>query len=822
MQAFLKLNTIEAFHRGLNPAQRGDFERHLRKYLCIYHPQAGFEICSTDRYPGPKSESCVIAIRSWRPGEIVKYLAGTIVAMTEEEEDFYEAGHDFSILHSSRLDSMCLFLGPARFVNHDCSPNGAFVTQGGSIAITLIKPVELGEEITVYYSPDYFGPNNLDCLCATCERGKAGGYRAGPDKTTNGSNVVENEDQESLSAVRARAPDGKRNRLQTIEVTANSTVGTVMAHIPKQMATPPDSELSIDDIAKTFVYLSDDDSFHSADEGPESEDEDFDDVRARRECSETVDTPDHIHTTERLQRRLLGTRRTNKRARESTDEEADSPFARKILRPRKSNRNYNLKRQSRASLNPRHEEQFTKKMRRPHRADMDYCSVCDDEVPQAVIEEIWSNLEQIGVKDVLCKRCERHANLYGDPWPNRTPKDKAIASDVNGMANLSDLVRARSPPNGATRGLSSAGKGMSACASPRKRSRLSLSSNDPAPSSYEDPISAIELAKARMKRGSILVPHLTASLRAARQQSISEDIKSSLKPIASNETLQPTSQSLFGASIKGLTSGSSFDKTLRPSFCGPEKTEARTPIDHPATSQKCAVHHSTHISESKGSPRPQMKAQKIKIVQRRPQVSVSPNSRITTHQVGFRKIAMSPKVKDSELDELYDFDRVVSNLPVQKTHRRHTLPNRSTQTVSSPASTKKEGVDTSASKNPRSRNSGTWFYVEVDSSDSEKETPVLTKGRTRGQERRATLGTEAEMNRKVYQIPDTSDEDDSSVSIVSYRPPTEIIRNSVRRPRPQMWEYISIDSEEEKDEKQPVILEGTRAARRKSAPVYKF
>lgn len=39
-----------------------------------------------------------------------------------------------------------------------------------------MRNIEVGEEITVSYGDDYFGPMNIDCLCATCERNIANGW----------------------------------------------------------------------------------------------------------------------------------------------------------------------------------------------------------------------------------------------------------------------------------------------------------------------------------------------------------------------------------------------------------------------------------------------------------------------------------------------------------------------------------------------------------------------------------------------------------------------------------------------------------------------
>jgi histone-lysine N-methyltransferase SUV420H len=70
-------------------------------------------------------------------------------------------------------------MGPARFANHDCEANARLVTRGqAGIEIIACRDIELGEEITVTYSESYFGEDNCDCLCQTCEENVANGWKA--------------------------------------------------------------------------------------------------------------------------------------------------------------------------------------------------------------------------------------------------------------------------------------------------------------------------------------------------------------------------------------------------------------------------------------------------------------------------------------------------------------------------------------------------------------------------------------------------------------------------------------------------------------------
>lgn len=97
--------------------------------------------------------------------------------MTEREEEELSSRTDFSIVLSSRRKRPSLFLGPARFANHDCDSNAKLMTTGPhGIHIVACKDIAVGEEITVVYGLDYFGEDNCECLCATCESHKRNGW----------------------------------------------------------------------------------------------------------------------------------------------------------------------------------------------------------------------------------------------------------------------------------------------------------------------------------------------------------------------------------------------------------------------------------------------------------------------------------------------------------------------------------------------------------------------------------------------------------------------------------------------------------------------
>lgn len=71
-----------------------------------------------------------------------------------------------------------LFMGPARFANHDCGANAKLViTSQATIDIVAVRHIEVGEEITVTYGESYFGEDNSECLCQTCENNLTNGWK---------------------------------------------------------------------------------------------------------------------------------------------------------------------------------------------------------------------------------------------------------------------------------------------------------------------------------------------------------------------------------------------------------------------------------------------------------------------------------------------------------------------------------------------------------------------------------------------------------------------------------------------------------------------
>ncbi|KAK7427182.1 histone lysine methyltransferase Set9 [Neonectria magnoliae] len=170
----LATDGLRRFINGLKTdKEKEDFRRHLRRYLQIYLPDCPWEVNSTNRYTIVTHEASVTARRSIKRNESIKYLSGIQVNITpEEEKEISVRKKDFSIVVSSRSKSTSLFMGPARFANHDCDANAKLMTTShAGIEIIATRPIEPGDEITVTYGESYFGEDNCECLCKTCEDG---------------------------------------------------------------------------------------------------------------------------------------------------------------------------------------------------------------------------------------------------------------------------------------------------------------------------------------------------------------------------------------------------------------------------------------------------------------------------------------------------------------------------------------------------------------------------------------------------------------------------------------------------------------------------
>ncbi|EHK15263.1 uncharacterized protein TRIVIDRAFT_38211 [Trichoderma virens Gv29-8] len=219
------LTSVDGLKRYVNglklDKEKADFVQHLRRYLRIYMPDCPWEVSTTNRYTIVTHEACVIARRYIKRNETIKYLSGIQINITpEEEKEITVRKKDFSIVVSSRKKRTSLFMGPARFANHDCRANAKLMTTSQStIEIVASRPIEVGEEITVTYSDCYFGDDNCECLCRTCEKELRNGWAPGDEAVNVKISVEKDERKETYSLRRRRRDDSIGGSSRTSSVT---------------------------------------------------------------------------------------------------------------------------------------------------------------------------------------------------------------------------------------------------------------------------------------------------------------------------------------------------------------------------------------------------------------------------------------------------------------------------------------------------------------------------------------------------------------------------------------------------------------------------
>jgi histone-lysine N-methyltransferase SUV420H len=188
----------------------------------IYLPDCPYEVSSTNRYTIYSHEAAITARAYIKKGQPVKYLSGIQVMITaKEDKELSKRKKDFSIVISSRNKCAALFMGPARFANHDCGANARLMITGqGGIEIVATQSIDIGDEITVSYADNYFGEDNCECLCKTCEDNAANGWAQG-DGSGNVplKKSIEDSVPEGYSLRRRRRDDSCASASRTPSVT---------------------------------------------------------------------------------------------------------------------------------------------------------------------------------------------------------------------------------------------------------------------------------------------------------------------------------------------------------------------------------------------------------------------------------------------------------------------------------------------------------------------------------------------------------------------------------------------------------------------------
>ncbi|XP_058789048.1 uncharacterized protein LOC131673779 [Phymastichus coffea] len=152
----------------------------LESYIKIISKNSVIEIKECNRYKGDCYKGLMILAKmNIDKGIKLDLLIGLYKIINNKTKIHLEAQNlDFSLMRSSKSNKDMIMLGPAALVNHDCNPNCQYDSQTKiSIKIKTIKKIEAGEELLCFYGMNYFGDNNNECACKTCEEKNEGIFK---------------------------------------------------------------------------------------------------------------------------------------------------------------------------------------------------------------------------------------------------------------------------------------------------------------------------------------------------------------------------------------------------------------------------------------------------------------------------------------------------------------------------------------------------------------------------------------------------------------------------------------------------------------------
>ncbi|UJR20761.1 hypothetical protein I4U23_023879 [Adineta vaga] len=175
-RCFTELTSIGNWYDHLlarkSPAQLTIFKEHMFRFLHLFNKNSGVTLQPCYRYSTERCGGKVVATKEWTTNDKIEMLIGCIAELSpDDEQALLKPGiNDFSVMYSCRKRRSQLWLGPAAYINHDCRANCKFVATGlNSAYIHVLRPIEIGDEITCCYGSDFFGDHNSLCECSSCE-----------------------------------------------------------------------------------------------------------------------------------------------------------------------------------------------------------------------------------------------------------------------------------------------------------------------------------------------------------------------------------------------------------------------------------------------------------------------------------------------------------------------------------------------------------------------------------------------------------------------------------------------------------------------------
>ena len=178
----LNLPWTKVVTRNMGGQEKKILKTHLVRYLEGFQTEnAEFKIEKTDRYAMEGFQGAkIVAGKEVKKGAKITSLRGATAPISpEQEKALGDRGVDTScVMWSNVSKSQLIISGPTCFINHDHDPNCTwFVLSKGEICFEATRRIAEGEEMTIDYGRGYFGRDDKDCACLTCEEQEKGWFR---------------------------------------------------------------------------------------------------------------------------------------------------------------------------------------------------------------------------------------------------------------------------------------------------------------------------------------------------------------------------------------------------------------------------------------------------------------------------------------------------------------------------------------------------------------------------------------------------------------------------------------------------------------------
>ena len=181
----LHLQWTKVVTQNMNGQEKEILKTHLVRYLEAFQTgNAQFKIVKTYRYAMEGYQGAkIVAVKEVKKGAKISSLRGATAPISpEQEKALGDRGVDTScVIWSQVSKSQLIISGPTCFINHDHDPNCKFVVlpkgKEREICFEATRRIKEGEEMTIDYGSSYFGRDNKDCQCLTCEVQKKGWFK---------------------------------------------------------------------------------------------------------------------------------------------------------------------------------------------------------------------------------------------------------------------------------------------------------------------------------------------------------------------------------------------------------------------------------------------------------------------------------------------------------------------------------------------------------------------------------------------------------------------------------------------------------------------